>query len=47
MYDLENNDISEAIKNLPTKYYSSLNDATPTNNLIIKKRQIRIIKKSL
>ena len=37
MYDLENNDISEAIKNLPTKYYSSLNDATPTNNLILKK----------
>jgi len=37
MYDLENNDISEAIKNLPTKYYSSLNDANPTNNLILKK----------
>ena len=37
MHELENNDISEAIKNLPTKYYSSLNDAEPNNNLILKK----------
>ena len=37
MYDLENNDISEAIKNLPTKYYSTLNDGNTNNNLISKK----------
>lgn len=37
LYELENNDISEAIKNLPTKYYSSLNDYNDKEKFISKK----------
>ena len=37
LYELENNDISEAIKSLPTKYYSSLNDYNDKEKFIPKK----------
>ena len=37
LYDFENNDISEAIKSLPTKYYSSLNDYNDKEKFISKK----------
>ena len=37
LYELENNDISEAIKSLPTKYYSSLNDYNDKEKFILKK----------
>ena len=37
LYEFENNDISEAIKSLPTKYYSSLNDYNDKEKFISKK----------